>query len=85
MPYDICHDAIIMLLRSQVTPALGCTEPIAVALAAAKAREELGRIPDSVMISVSPNIFKNSLGVCIPGTEEMGIHLAAALGIIAGV
>ncbi len=85
MPYDICHDAIIMLLKSQVTPALGCTEPIAVALAAAKAREELGRIPDSVVISVSPNIFKNSLGVYIPGTEEMGIHLAAALGIIAGV
>jgi L-cysteine desulfidase len=66
-------------------PALGCTEPIAVALAAAKAREELGRMPGSVKISVSPNIYKNSLGVYIPGTGDMGIHLAAALGIVAGV
>ncbi len=82
---NIKSDAIIELLKSQVVPALGCTEPIAVALAAAKAREELGRIPDVVKISVSPNIYKNSLGVYIPGTGDMGIHLAAALGIVAGV
>jgi L-cysteine desulfidase len=78
-------DGLIELLKSQVIPALGCTEPVAVALASAKAREELGRIPDSVKISVSPNIYKNSLGVYIPGTGDMGIHLAAALGIVAGV
>jgi L-cysteine desulfidase len=81
----IKSDAIIELLKSQVMPALGCTEPIAVALAAAKAREELGKIPEFVKISVSPNIYKNSLGVYIPGTGDMGIHLAAALGIVAGV
>lgn len=78
-------DAIVDLLKSQVVPALGCTEPVAVALAAAKAREELGRIPGFVKVSVSPNIYKNSLGVYIPGTGDMGIHLAAALGIVAGV
>jgi L-cysteine desulfidase len=79
------RDQLISLLKKEVVPALGCTEPIAVALAVAKAREVLGELPDSVTVYVSPNILKNGLGVGIPGTGMVGLHIAAALGAHYGV
>ena len=74
---------IIGLLHKEVKPALGCTEPIAVALAAAKASEILGSV-SSVNVEVSGNILKNGMGVGIPGTDMIGLNIAAALGAICG-
>ncbi len=80
---------IIELIHSQVKPALGCTEPIAVALAAAKAAELL-EIPDrlsarfDISVSVSGNILKNGMGVGVPGTGMTGLRIAAALGAVCG-
>ncbi len=80
---------IIELIHSQVKPALGCTEPIAVALAAAKAAELL-EIPDrlsarfEISVSVSGNILKNGMGVGVPGTGMTGLRIAAALGAVCG-
>ncbi|KUO48995.1 MAG: hypothetical protein APF76_10205 [Desulfitibacter sp. BRH_c19] len=81
----INQESLLDILRAQVIPALGCTEPIAVALAAARAREELGAIPDKMSVFVSLNIYKNSMGVYIPGTQEKGIYIAAALGMLVGI
>jgi len=61
---------LLDVLKDQVTPALGCTEPIAVALAVAKAKETLGSFPDKIKIKVDRNIFKNALAVGIPGTRK---------------
>lgn len=76
---------IIKLIKREVKPALGCTEPIAVALACAKAAESLpeGKM-DRLKVFVSPNILKNGMGVGIPGTGMIGLHIAAALGAICG-
>ncbi len=78
------YDEIIALIRREVVPAIGCTEPIAVALCAAKARETLGRIPDSIEISLSANIYKNAMGVGIPNTGMIGLPIAVALGVLVG-
>ena len=88
---------IIDLIRSEVKPALGCTEPIAVALAVAKAVEIIkencpGTCPDGwrrkadfkIEVEVSSNILKNGMGVGIPGTGMVGIPVAAALGAVCG-
>ncbi|MDC1106294.1 L-serine ammonia-lyase, iron-sulfur-dependent, subunit alpha [Prolixibacteraceae bacterium] len=75
---------ILELLKSEVAPAMGCTEPIAVALAAAKATELLGCKPTHITISVSRNILKNAMGVGIPGTGMRGIPIAAAMGAFGG-
>ncbi len=87
---------IIELIRKEVKPALGCTEPIAVALAVAKAMEimeEKCGIHDSgwrrkdgysLKIEVSGNILKNGMGVGIPGTGMVGLHIASALGAVCG-
>ena len=87
---------IIELIRKEVKPALGCTEPIAVALATAKAMEiaeekcsldsDTWRYSDgySLRIEVSGNILKNGMGVGIPGTGMVGLHIAAALGAVCG-
>ena len=80
------------LLRKEVVPALGCTEPIAVALAVAKAAETwrgcAGKgkeaLPDKLKIQVSLNIYKNGMGVGIPGTDMTGLYIASALGAIVG-
>lgn len=75
---------IYNLISKEVVPALGCTEPIALALAVAKAREVLGGMPEKVNIAVSLNIYKNGMGVGIPGTSAVGLPMAAALGLIVG-
>ena len=75
---------LLDVLKDQVTPALGCTEPIAVALAVAKAKEALGSFPDKIKIKVDRNIFKNALAVGIPGTQEKGLHMAVALALVVG-
>lgn len=65
-------------------PAIGCTEPIAVALCVAKARELLGTLPESIDIELSANILKNAMGVGIPGTGMIGLPIAVALGALIG-
>ncbi|MDP3398490.1 MAG: L-serine ammonia-lyase, iron-sulfur-dependent, subunit alpha [Bacteroidales bacterium] len=79
---------IIELIKREVKPALGCTEPVAVSLAVAKAAEalrEIGVEPVKVEIAVSGNILKNGMGVGVPGTGMVGLHIAAALGVTCGV
>ncbi|MCT4614522.1 MAG: L-serine ammonia-lyase, iron-sulfur-dependent, subunit alpha [Marinifilaceae bacterium] len=71
-------------LKEEFIPALGCTEPVAVAFAAAKAREVLNDIPDNLEFHVSGNIFKNGMGVGIPGSGMVGLNIAGALGAIGG-
>jgi len=78
------HEEVILLLKSEVKPALGCTEPAAVALAAARAARLLGGRIDRVEVEVSGNIFKNALAVAIPPTGRPGLKLAAALGALSG-
>lgn len=75
----------VEVLKEELKPAMGCTEPIAVAYCGAKAREVLGKMPEKVEISVSGNIIKNVKSVIVPNTGGMkGIAAAAAAGIIAG-
>lgn len=75
---------LLDILIDQVSPALGCTEPIAVALAVAKAKETLDSPPEKIEIKVDRNIFKNALSVGIPGTDEKGMHIAVALALLVG-
>lgn len=69
----IIKTQIIDLIHREVIPAIGCTEPIAVALAAAKAAEVLGRKPEKIEVYLSANILKNAMGVGIPGTGMVGL------------
>ena len=78
------RDAINHLVREQVIPAIGCTEPICVALAVSRATEELGYRPQRIMARLSANILKNAMGVGIPGTGMVGLPIAIALGAIVG-
>lgn len=71
-------------LKEEFVPALGCTEPAAVAFAAAKAREILNQTPDRIEFQVSGNIFKNGMGVGIPGSGMVGLKIAGALGAFGG-
>ncbi|BAG07627.1 serine dehydratase subunit alpha family protein [Finegoldia magna] len=73
------------LLKSELIMALGCTEPISIALAAAKAREVLGDIPTKIEVKCSGNIIKNVKGVTVPNTNGMkGVEAATAIGTVAG-
>lgn len=79
------YNAYVRLLKKELVPAMGCTEPIAVAYAAAVAARELGALPEAVDISVSANIIKNVKSVIVPNTGGLcGLAAAAAAGIIAG-
>lgn len=78
------RDQIISLINREVVPALGCTEPVAVALCVAKARELLGEMPEKIRLSLSGNIIKNAMGVGIPGTGMIGLPIAVALGALIG-
>ncbi|MCB2293448.1 L-serine ammonia-lyase, iron-sulfur-dependent, subunit alpha [Clostridium algoriphilum] len=79
------RNLIIKTLKEEVVPAMGCTEPVAVALACAKAKELISfNYIEKAEIYVSPNIYKNGLSVGIPNTQEVGLYIAAALGFIGG-
>ena len=75
---------IIALVKRQVVPAMGCTEPICVALATSRATEELGCRPERIEAYLSANILKNAMGVGIPGTGMVGLPIAIALGALIG-
>ena len=82
---DTNYQLYINILKEELIPAMGCTEPICLAYAAAKARQILGEIPDRVEVLASGNIIKNVKSVIVPNTNGMkGIKAAAAVGIIAG-
>ena len=79
------YQTYLQILNEELIPAMGCTEPIAIAYAAAKAREVLGQLPGAVWLGVSNNIIKNVKSVIVPNTGGMkGIEAAAAAGIVAG-
>lgn len=79
------YAAYVQILKEELVPAMGCTEPIALAYAAAKARETLGSLPDRVVIQASGSIIKNVKSVIVPNTNHLkGIPAAATAGIIAG-
>ncbi len=75
---------IIALVKREVVPAIGCTEPMAVALCVARATEILGHRPEKVTALLSANILKNAMGVGIPGTGMIGLPIAIALGALIG-
>ena len=81
---QVSDKQIIEILHREAVAALGCTEPVACALACAKCRETLGGTPDSLRAQVSGNIYKNGMGVGIPGTGMTGLPIAAALGAVCG-
>lgn len=78
------RDAVIALIKREVVPAIGCTEPIAVALCVARACELLGSRPEKIEVRLSANILKNAMGVGIPGTGMIGLPIAIALGALVG-
>ena len=78
------RERIIAMVHREVVPAIGCTEPMCVALCTAKATEKLGCRPDKIEALLSPNILKNAMGVGIPGTGMLGLPIAIALGALIG-
>ncbi len=74
----------IAIMNKEIVPALGCTEPIAIALAAARAMEALGCRAERIEVAVSGNLLKNGMGVGVPGTGSTGLDIAAAVGAIGG-
>lgn len=82
---DPRYQAYVEILKEELIPAMGCTEPIALAYAAARAREVLGALPESVQLQVSGSIIKNVKSVIVPNTGHLkGMEAAVAAGIIAG-
>lgn len=81
---ELEQDKIIQLIKKEVLPAIGCTEPIAVALAVAKAKEILGCTPKQIDVYLSANIIKNAMGVGIPNTNMVGLPIAIAMGALDG-
>ena len=90
LAYAVCMDkniyeSCIAVLKDELVPAMGCTEPVAVAYAAALARETLGAVPEKIKVAVSGNILKNVKSVIVPNTDGMrGIPAAVAAGAVAG-
>ncbi len=78
------REQIIALINKEVVPAVGCTEPMAVALCTARATEDLGCKPQKISALLSANILKNAMGVGIPGTGMIGLPIAIALGALIG-
>ena len=79
------YQTYLQILNEELVPAMGCTEPIAVAYCAAKARQVLGKLPDRVVVEASGNIIKNVKSVVVPNTGgRRGLAAAAAIGIVAG-
>ncbi len=82
---DCCYQSYLAILKEELVPAMGCTEPICLAYAAAKAREVLGSMPKRVEIKASGNIIKNVKSVIVPNTKGMkGLKASVAAGIVAG-
>ncbi|WP_434793932.1 hypothetical protein TPDSL_04390 [Terrisporobacter petrolearius] len=75
---------LVDILKAEVKPAVGCTEPVAVALACAKAKELLGEEVVKHKVLVSPNVYKNAMCVGIPGTDRLGLKIAVAMGFVGG-
>lgn len=75
---------IIALMHQEIVPAIGCTEPIAVALCVSRAKEALGCLPEKIDVKLSANMLKNAMGVGIPGTGMIGLPIAIALGALIG-
>ncbi|OOF52806.1 L-cysteine desulfidase family protein [Rodentibacter trehalosifermentans] len=75
---------LLHIVERDVVPALGCTEPISLALACATAAKYLGKTPNRINAKVSPNLMKNGLGVAVPGTGMVGLPIAAAIGALGG-
>ena len=84
MVYQTTRERIIQLVQEQVVPAIGCTEPMCVALCTARATEKLGCRPEKIEALLSANILKNAMGVGIPGTGMIGLPIAIALGALIG-
>ncbi len=85
MNTDIHYNEYINILKEELVPAMGCTEPIAIAFAASKTKEVLGELPDKVTVEVSGNILKNVKSVVVPHTGGLrGIPAAVSIGITAG-
>lgn len=83
--YSKGYDLYLTVLKEELIPALGCTEPITIALASAKARDVLGKFPDKIIAACSGNIIKNVKGVIVPTTGDMrGIETSAILGAVGG-
>lgn len=79
------YDNYLKILKGELIPAMGCTEPIAIALAAAKARQVLGQMPEHIVLCCSGNIIKNVKGVVVPNSGgQKGVEVAAILGVVAG-
>ena len=79
------YNSYIKILKNELVPALGCTEPIAIAYAAAKAHEVLGQMPEKIELCCSGNIIKNVKGVKVPNSNGLkGIDVAATLGVVGG-
>ena len=79
------YESYVEILKEELIPAMGCTEPIAIALAAAKARQTLGEMPVACRVEVSGNIIKNVKAVTVPNTGGLkGIEAATAAGVVAG-
>jgi L-cysteine desulfidase len=78
------QEEIIALMKREVVPAIGCTEPMCVALCVAYATETLGCEPTGITVRLSANILKNAMGVGIPGTGMVGLPIAIALGALIG-
>jgi L-cysteine desulfidase len=74
----------VNFINREVVPALGCTEPICLALAAARATEALGQEPEKISALVSGNLYKNGMGVAVPGTGTIGLDIAVAVGALGG-
>ena len=78
------REQIVALIHQEVVPAVGCTEPMAVALCVARATEDLGGRPEKIRVWLSANMLKNAMGVGIPGTGMIGLPIAVAMGAIVG-
>ena len=75
------REQIISLMQHEVVPAMGCTEPVAVALCAARTAELMGTLPERVEVELSMNVLKNAMGVGIPGTGMIGLPIAIAAAL----
>jgi len=77
-------ELLLKIVKEQVMPALGCTEPASVALSAATARKFIPGEIERIVVTVDKNVYKNGARVTIPGTKEKGLQIAAALGAVGG-